>query len=87
MDNKSKILHFCVFGCKAYVFLFNKIYANKLVPYSELIIYAIFDEEFFSKYIDSHAKEYNLYNTLLDKISLETELSVSREPAGSIVFM
>ena len=40
--------------------------------------HTIFDEEFFSKYTDSHAKEYILYNKLLDKISLETKLLVSR---------
>ena len=38
--------------------------------------YAIFDEEPFLKYTDFHIKEYKLYNKLLDKISLETELSV-----------
>jgi len=36
-------------------------------------IYAIFNEKFFSKYIDSHVKEYKFYNKLLDKISLETK--------------
>jgi len=42
--------------------------------------HTIFDEEFFffSKYTDSHAKEYMLYDKLLDKISLETKLLVSR---------
>jgi len=37
---------------------------------------AIFDEEFFPKYTNSHPKEYKLYNKLLNKISLETESSV-----------
>jgi len=40
-------------------------------------IYAIFDEELFPKYTNSHTKEHKLYNKLLDKISLETELLVS----------
>jgi len=38
----------------------------------------IFNEEFFPKYTDSHAKEYMLYDKLLDKISLETKLLVSK---------
>ena len=33
--------------------------------------------ETFSKCTDSHTKEHKLYDKLLDKISLETELSVS----------
>jgi len=41
----------------------------------------IFDEALFSKYINSHAKEHKLYDKLLDKISPETELSVSN-PSG-----
>ena len=36
---KTKTLHFCIFGCKAYVFLLIKICANKLTPHSELIIF------------------------------------------------
>jgi len=40
-------------------------------------IHAIFYEEFFSKYTDSYVKEFKLYNKLLNKISLETELLVS----------
>ena len=40
--------------------------------------YAIFDKEFFSKCTDSYAKEYKLYNKLLDKISSGTELLVPR---------
>ena len=39
--------------------------------------YTIFDKELLPKCIDSHTKEYKLYDKLLDKISLETELSVS----------
>ena len=35
--------------------------------------YAIFNEEIFLKYTDSHIKECKLYNKLLDRISLETE--------------
>jgi len=101
LGNKSKILHFYIFGCGAYIFLPNEVYANKLVLYSELIIFigykdnrycfichiqgniifhsthAIFDERLFPKYTDSHAKEYKLYNKLLDKISLEIELLAS----------
>ena len=40
-------------------------------------IHAIFNKEIFPKYTDSHAKECKLYSWLLDKISLEIELSVS----------
>jgi len=80
------------------VFLPIGVCANKLIPYSELIIFigyedngycfihhiqgniifhstpAIFDEGLFPKCTNSHTKEYKLYNKLLDKISLETEL-------------
>ena len=38
--------------------------------------HAIFDEGLFSKCTNSHVKEYKLYDKLLDKTSLETELSV-----------
>ena len=38
--------------------------------------HVIFDKEFFSKYTNSHIKEYKLYNKLLDKISPETKLSI-----------
>ena len=101
MGNKPKTLHFYIFGCGAYVFLPSEVYANKLVLYSELMIFigyednrycfichiqgniifhsthAIFDERLFPKHTDFHAKEYKLYNKLLDKISLEIELLVS----------
>ena len=33
------MLHSCVFGCRAYVFLSSKVYANKLPPYSEFMIF------------------------------------------------
>ena len=99
MSNKPKTLYFCVFGCRAYVFLPTEVYTNKLILHSKLIIfigyednsycfmyyiqrniifhftYAIFDKGLF-KYTNSHAKEYKLYDKLLDKISLETELLV-----------
>ena len=39
--------------------------------------YAIFDKRPFPKYTSSHAKECKLYDELLDKTSLETELLVS----------
>ena len=39
-------------------------------------IHTIFDKKLFSKYTNSHTKEYKLYDKLLNKISLETELSV-----------
>ena len=44
-------------------------------------IHVIFDEELSSKYTDSHIKKHKLYNKLLDKLSLETELLVS-DPFG-----
>jgi len=100
LGDKPKTLHFCVFGCKSYVFLPSKVYANKLALYFELIIliecennsycfiyhtqgniilcftHAIFDKKLFPKCTDFHAKEYKLYDKLLNKISLETELPV-----------
>ena len=39
-------------------------------------IYSIFDEGLFSKYTNFHAKEHKLYDELLNKICLETELLV-----------
>ena len=39
--------------------------------------HTIFDKELFSKCTNSHAKEYKLYDKLLNKISPEIELSVS----------
>ena len=39
--------------------------------------HAIFNEKLFLKCTDSHAREYKLYNKLLDKTSLEIELLVS----------
>ena len=39
MGNKPKTLHFYIFGCEAYVFLPSEVYANKLVLYSELMIF------------------------------------------------
>jgi len=44
-------------------------------------IHAIFDKELFPKCTDSHAKEYKLYNRLLNKISPETE-SLVPNPSG-----
>jgi len=38
--------------------------------------HAIFDKKLFPKCNNSHAKEYKLYDKLLNKISLETELPV-----------
>ena len=57
-----------------YIYYSNEVYTNKLVLYC---IYAIFHEEFFSKYNDSYVKECKLYNKLLNKISSETKLLVS----------
>ena len=37
-------------------------------------IHAVFDEELFFKYIDSHLNEHKLYNKLLNKISSEIKL-------------
>jgi len=39
LGKKPKKLHFCVFGCGAYVFLPIEIHANKLAPHSELMIF------------------------------------------------
>ena len=62
LGNRSKTLYFYVFGCGAYVFFCST--------------YAIFNEKLFFQCTDSCAKEYKLYNKLLDKISPETELTV-----------
>ena len=69
-------MHFYVFGCKAYIdngyhFIYH--IQGNITFYST---HAIFDKELFPKCTDFHAKKYKLYNRLLDKISLETELSV-----------
>jgi len=42
LGNKSKTLHFHVFGCKAYVFFPIEVYANKL--YSELMIFIRYED-------------------------------------------
>ena len=86
MGNEPKSLYFHIFGYEVYIYLSNEIYTNKLVLYSQLMIFikykdnrycfmchtqenvifcftdVIFDEEFFSKYTDSHAKEHKLYD-------------------------
>ena len=52
--------------------------------------HTIFNKKFFSKYTDSHVKEYKLYNKLLDKISLEIELSMlgpSSKDRSTLVFI
>ena len=36
--------HFCIFGCRAYMFLLSKVHANKLVPYSKLIIFIGYED-------------------------------------------
>ena len=83
------------------MFLSIKIHANKIISYSELMIFiryenseycfmhhiqgntifhsthAIFDEKLFFKCTNFHAKEYKLYNELLNKTSPETELLAS----------
>jgi len=38
------------------------------------IFYSIFDKRLFSRYTNSHTKEYKLYNELLDKTSSKIEL-------------
>ena len=44
MGNKPKTLHFYIFGCEAYVFLPSEVYANKLVLYSELMIFIRYED-------------------------------------------
>jgi len=41
---KPKISHLCVFGCGAYVYLPNKVCANKLTPCSELMIFIGYED-------------------------------------------
>ena len=39
MGNKTKISHFCIFGCEAHMFLSSKVHANKLALCSKLMIF------------------------------------------------
>jgi len=41
---KPKISHLHVFGCGAYVYLANKVHANKLTPCSELMIFIGYED-------------------------------------------
>jgi len=43
-DEKPKILHLCVFGCRAYVYLPSEVHTNKLTPCSELMIFIGYED-------------------------------------------
>ena len=68
----SELMIFIGYENNSYYFIYY--IPENIIFYS---IYAIFDEELFPKYTNSHIKEHKLYNKLLDKISLETELLAS----------
>jgi len=53
LDNKYKNLHFCVFGCKAYVFLSSEVY-DKLVLYSELMMFIRYENNCFMCHIQEN---------------------------------
>ena len=79
MSNEFKSLHLCVFDYRAYIYLSNEVYANKFILCSELITFIRYKNNsyyfiYYTKYTDSYVKEYKL----LDKISLEIKLLVSR---------
>ena len=44
LENKPKKLHFYVFGCEAYMFLPIEVCTNKLIPYSELMIFIEYED-------------------------------------------
>ena len=56
------------------IYCFTYYIQENIIFYS---IYTIFNKKIFSKYTSLCTKEYKLYNNLLYKISLETELLVS----------
>ena len=72
----SKLMIFIRYKDNGYCFIY---YIQRNVIFCST--HTIFNKEFFSKYADSYAKKHKLYNKLLDKISLETELSASK-PSG-----
>ena len=41
---KPKILHLCVFGCGAYVYLPSEVHTNKLTPRSELMVFIGYED-------------------------------------------
>jgi len=69
----SKLIIFIRYDNNSYCFIYYT--QENLIFYS---IHAIFDQEFFSKCTDSHIEKCKLYDRLLNKISLETELLVLR---------
>jgi len=78
LSNKFKSLHLCVFDYRAYIYLSNKVYANKFILCSELITFIRYKNNsyyfiYYTKYTDSYITKYKL----LDKISLEIKLLVS----------
>jgi len=72
----SKMMVFIGYKGKCYHFM-HYTQGNMIFCFT----YTIFDEKFFHKYTNSCIKEYKLYDKLLDRISLEIELSVP-EPSG-----
>jgi len=66
-----ELIIFIRYKDNGYCFIYH--IQGNIILYS---IHAIFDEKLFSQYTNSHAKEYKLYDKLLDKISLEIKLSV-----------
>ena len=72
LTSYSKLIIFIGYENNSYCFVY---YIQENIIFH--FIHAIFDEKLFPKYTNFHVKEYKLYNKLLDKISPETESSVS----------
>ena len=67
----SELIIFVKYENNGYYFIYH-IQENVILCFT----HAIFNEKFFSKYTDSCLKKCKLYDQLLNKISLETKLSL-----------
>ena len=67
----SKLMIFIGYEDNGYCFIYH--IQGNIIFHS---IYTVFNKELFSKCTNPHAKEYKLYDKLLNKISPETELSI-----------
>ena len=61
------MFHFCIFGCEAYMFLPSEVCTNKLVLYSELMIFIGYENNSYCFMYYIQAKQCKLYNKLLKK--------------------
>jgi len=57
------MLHFCIFGYNTYIFFSSKVYANKLVLYSELMIFIGYknNDYYFICYIQGNIIFHSIY--------------------------